>query len=575
MSRLANKSFTGRAPQTAGAVPELPDFSPQLAELPGGTETNAAMQRWWDLVSQRIEFNNAGTSKRFFEVKAEFVNADTSLSAEITEERVVRADADSALAFDILTVSATVNGLSATVTTLSAAMATAEGYLEARWTINVSAGPIVTGMTLFSASGPDTNVSYIAFQADRFQVNTASSGNKQIFSATATEVKLGNVFTVDLASSKIFMGTGAYANANTYFYVDTVSGGRMSLGSKFVWDGSALTIDGSITATTGTIGGWTIGATTLTGGNATLSSAGTLVLGTANDVVYLSANDATYRLWVGNVTAATAAFSVTKAGALFATGGTFSGAITSTSGTIGGFTIGATTLSATNGGDSITINSSGGGFIQFESTGSSGSQFGYEGMTVTNPAGNFALQVRADTGAGNYGVVWVYDGSGNITVQAEGNTGVLSVTGAFRGPTGSAGAPTFSITGDTDTGIYSTGANSLAFSTGGLLRGYFDASYNFVVTNGTVNSVIAVDTGANRMTVGTSTNHSIQFLTNSALTWLIGTDTHLKTNGGDIRKLSSDGWTPKLNDGTSTIEFQASGGQIFGRINGGAAILLG
>ena len=96
-------------------------------------------------------------------------------------------------------------------------------------------------------------------------------------------------------------------------------------------------LTGAIKSTSGQIGGWTIGASSLTGGNTTLHSSGYLLLGTSNDVVRLDAADATYRLWIGNAAAASAPFRVSKAGAL-----------TSTSGTIGGFTIGSTTLTATN-----------------------------------------------------------------------------------------------------------------------------------------------------------------------------------------------------------------------------------
>lgn len=100
--------------------------------------------------------------------------------------------------------------------------------------------------------------------------------------------------------------------------------------------------NGSIVAADGTIGGWTIGSSTLTGGNATLNSAGSMTLGTSNDVLIASAADATYRLWIGNATAASAKFSVTKGGALSATDATISGAITANSGSLAGFlTIGA------------------------------------------------------------------------------------------------------------------------------------------------------------------------------------------------------------------------------------------
>lgn len=92
---------------------------------------------------------------------------------------------------------------------------------------------------------------------------------------------------------------------------------------------------GTITATAGHIGGWTINATTLTGGNATLDSAGKITLGTGNNVIILDSTDSVYRLVVGHATYASAPFSVTKAGYM-----------TASSGLIGGWTIGTTTLSA-------------------------------------------------------------------------------------------------------------------------------------------------------------------------------------------------------------------------------------
>ena len=83
----------------------------------------------------------------------------------------------------------------------------------------------------------------------------------------------------------------------------------------------------NITATGGTIGGFTIGASSLTAG------AGAAAVGLA---------PATYPFYAGNTTAASAPFRVDTAGA-----------VTATSGAIGGWTLGATTLSSTN----ITIDS--------------------------------------------------------------------------------------------------------------------------------------------------------------------------------------------------------------------------
>lgn len=224
------------------------------------------------------------------------------------------------------------------------ARVTADGFLSGKYTLTVIAGNVVTGMNITSSTGAGTDVSSVIFRATDFQIYNGVVG-KTMFSVSGADVNLAGVLTVS-TSGKIFTGTGTYANANTYFYVD--SSNRFSLGANLTWDGATLTITGSISATTGTIGGWTVAATTLTGGNATLDSTGQLILGTSNDVVYVSASDATYRLWIGNATAGSATFRVTKGGVMTATAGVFSGAITSTSGTIGGWTLSSTTLTGGN-----------------------------------------------------------------------------------------------------------------------------------------------------------------------------------------------------------------------------------
>ncbi len=54
----------------------------------------------------------------------------------------------------------------------------------------------------------------------------------------------------------------------------------------------------------------------------------------------------------------------------------------------------------------------------------------------------------------------------------------IQTTGVFSIPLGSAGAPSVAVTGDPNTGIYSTGADQLAISTGGTGRLFVDASGN-------------------------------------------------------------------------------------------------
>jgi len=107
---------------------------------------------------------------------------------------------------------------------------------------------------------------------------------------------------------------------------------------------AGLEMSGSIKASDGTIGGWTIGSSTLTGTNTTLASSGNLTLGdNTNDIVRLSADDGTYRLWTGHATAASAPFRVSKLGVLTAAGAVIDGEISITSGDLAG--VDATTIS--------------------------------------------------------------------------------------------------------------------------------------------------------------------------------------------------------------------------------------
>ncbi|OQY25624.1 MAG: hypothetical protein B6244_14855 [Candidatus Cloacimonetes bacterium 4572_55] len=123
-----------------------------------------------------------------------------------------------------------------------------------------------------------------------------------------------------------------------------------------IWAGHAtpssapfkVTESGALTASSGAIGGFTLGATTLTATDLILDSGNQRIkLGSGNDLIALDADDATYRLTIGHATYASAPFRVTKAGVLTAIGATISGSLTSgaltaTGGTIGGFTINST-----------------------------------------------------------------------------------------------------------------------------------------------------------------------------------------------------------------------------------------
>lgn len=119
-----------------------------------------------------------------------------------------------------------------------------------------------------------------------------------------------------------------------------------SAGFKFTWDGDDLVIVGTITATSGTIGGWTLAATYLESG----SGANTVRLDSGGVNPAISA---------GSATPASAPFRVTQAGTLTATSATITGTVTATAGAVGGWTLAATYLEAGSGATTVRLDSGG------------------------------------------------------------------------------------------------------------------------------------------------------------------------------------------------------------------------
>lgn len=158
---------------------------------------------------------------------------------------------------------------------------------------------------------------------------SVTAGTISVSDLESVNAKTGNLtangtITVNSTGS-IAIGKTSYADDSTGGMWVGYSGGtyKLNLGNSTYsvkWDGSALNITGNITATTGTIGGWTIGATDLT------SDAGATGM----------ASSGGHRLWVGNATPGSAPFRVTNAGVLWASGATITGGITASSLTITG-----------------------------------------------------------------------------------------------------------------------------------------------------------------------------------------------------------------------------------------------
>lgn len=193
----------------------------------------------------------------------------------------------------------------------------------------------------------DPDTPFYADAAGYFSLGTSLTWNPE----TKTLTVLGSFVVTGGSIGGFDIGPDYIRDASDTFGLSSETSGspnvRFWAGSTFAARDTApfrVYDDGAMAASSGVIGGWAISSTTLAANNAVLDSTGQLLLGTGNDVAILSATNATYRLWIGNATAGTAAFSVTKAGAVFAI-----------SGTVGGFTLGATSLTAGTGPTTISL----------------------------------------------------------------------------------------------------------------------------------------------------------------------------------------------------------------------------
>lgn len=137
----------------------------------------------------------------------------------------------------------------------------------------------------------------------------------------------------DVGQNAITYNNGSYGVSGLYFGTSGISlGSTFKVSNTGVLEATGATIDGTVRATDGAIGGWTLAANNLHSGSG------------ASYVALSSNTSGTYALWAGNETAGSAPFRVSRAGVLTATGADISGTVTATNGSIGGFTIDATSI---------------------------------------------------------------------------------------------------------------------------------------------------------------------------------------------------------------------------------------
>jgi fibronectin-binding autotransporter adhesin len=352
------------------------------------------------------------------------------------------------------------------------------GTINAALTINspTISGGTITGGTLNIGSGTfrvDSNGRMTASAAQITGEITSTTGNIGGFTLGSTSIR-NNKTTLTDSNTGVYLGTdGVALGANSAFIIKT--NGQITA--------SAAKITGDITANVGSIGGWTITPTKLTGGNITLDSSGNITASNAFFVSHvghvtasaakitgdITANKGSIGGWSvgattitggaltlnsnGSITGSTN-FKVSPTGILEASSANITGTITANNGTIGGWNISPTTIT----GGTLTLNSNG------TITGS--------GNFTLSPAGILQANSATLTSANVSGTITANDGTiggWNISpTKISSGTLILSSSGVISG--GSISGTT--ITGTTISGnTISGGSISGTTITGGSISG--------------------------------------------------------------------------------------------------------
>jgi len=269
-----------------------------------------------------------------------------------------------------------------------------------------------------TALGPNT------LSKNSIKSRSIRSGNIDVSNLAAVQTKTGSL-SVD---GNLTIGTGGslrsgktdysdVANAGFWMGIDStvakIRVGNIGHTSGFTWDGTTLSITGSVTATSGTIGGWTISSTDLSADSGAIGMA----------------SSGSIRFWSGHTTPSSAPFRVSSAGAL-----------TSTSGSIGGWTIDSTGIRLGSGATSRGMDSGSTAFYAGSATPSSApfrvttaGAVTASNLTVT---GGSITASSIDTGTLNFGSNGTVNTGGSVTGtigNASGtlNLGALTVTGTI------------------------------------------------------------------------------------------------------------------------------------------------
>ena len=256
----------------------------------------------------------------------------------------------------------------------------------------------VVGMSSAVTGGDD-----IRFFAGNVTPSSAPFRVTEAGALTATSATITGAITASTGSVGSFT-IGTYLNSGSKAtYNDNVAG--VHIGSDGIGLGSAFTVSaaGALAATSGTIATWSI---TTSG----------LIYDTGTDATSAGVNPSSYPFYAGATFAnrASAPFRVTPAGALVATSATITGAITASTGSIGSFTIGT----YLNSGSKATYND-----------GVAGVHIGSDGIGLGSTFTVSAAGALTATGATISGAITATSGSftGAITASSGSITGALTI----------------------------------------------------------------------------------------------------------------------------------------------------
>ncbi len=288
-------------------------------------------------------------------------NLQSNLDGLTSEVSVLTQEVDNNTG-SITTLNSQVSTLQQTATSIQASVTTNKNNISS---LTVSVSGLSTRVT--TAEG---NISSLTQRATSLEATVAGKVNEThgdssstfgwVLKSTGFYVYSNATTVVSITSSALSVKGTIYATAgemqnmtitgylrfggNTSYYISANyndSNWYLSLPGLKIDNASKAVFSGRLSAPTGTIGGFTISTTAIYSGGKT------------------SYNSSTTGIYIGTsgIGLGAGTFYVTSAGKLYATDAEISGTITATSGTIGGFTIGTSSLTNATGGSKIEITS--------------------------------------------------------------------------------------------------------------------------------------------------------------------------------------------------------------------------